>query len=112
MIPVTPNGELKNAIEEKAKSANLKVKIVEKAGTKLVNYLRKYDKTKLTEACNEKDCLVCTNSTKSSRKCKIPSIVYKISCKECSLRGIKANYYGESSFNGYTRGVKHLQNYR
>ena len=49
---------------------------------------------------------------KNSRKCKIPSIVYKISCKESSEKGIKANYYGESSFNAYTRGLKHLQNYR
>ena len=26
--------------------------------------------------------------------------------------GLKANYYGESSFNGYTRGAQHLENYR
>ena len=84
MIPVTPNGELKKAIQEKADTAKLKVKIVEKAGAKLGSYLRKFDKTKANTACKEKDCLICTNSTaKSSRKCRIPSIVYKISCKEC-----------------------------
>ena len=27
-------------------------------------------------------------------------------------RGQKAHYYGESSFNGYTRGVQHANNYR
>ena len=39
-------------------------------------------------------------------------MVYKITCKECEKARIKANYYGESSFNGYTRGVQHLENYR
>ena len=45
MIPATPHGELKHIIEEKAKNAHLKVKIVEKAGQKLSSYLRKFDKT-------------------------------------------------------------------
>ena len=38
--------------------------------------------------------------------------IYKISCKECEKEGKKANYYGESSFNGYTRGAQHMKNYR
>ena len=61
MVPVTPEGELKRVIEEKAKNANLKIKIVEKAGQKLNTYLRKYDKTQSDEICKEKDCLICTN---------------------------------------------------
>ena len=38
--------------------------------------------------------------------------MYKISCKECEKSGKKANYFGESNFNGYTRGAQHLKNYR
>ena len=45
MVPVTPGGELKKIIDEKAKKANLKIKLVEKAGQKLSTYLRKFDKT-------------------------------------------------------------------
>ena len=112
MVPVTPHGELKRTIEKKAKQANLRVKIVEKTGMKLGSYLKKFDRTNQKQLCTEKDCLVCTNATKVSRKCRIPNIVYKISCKECAKAGITANYYGESSFNGYTRGSKHLENYR
>ena len=57
--------------------------------------------------------MICTNSTsKNTRKCRTPNIVYKISCKECLQNGITSNYYGESSFNGYTRGVQHLNNYK
>ena len=112
MIPATPNGELKQTIEEKAKSADLKVKIVEKAGMKLSTYLKKYDQTSTSQPCKEKDCMICTNTTKMSRKCRIPNIVYKISCKECEKSGKKSHYYGETSFNGYTRGVQHYNNYR
>ena len=67
MVPATPNGELKKVIEEKAKIANIKVKIVEKAGTKLSAYLKKYDKTNMKSPCIEKDCLICTNTTKMTR---------------------------------------------
>ena len=112
MVPATPNGELKKSIEEKAKIANLKVKIVEKAGAKLGTYLQKYDKTKNSEPCKENDCMICTNTTKNNRKCRTPSIVYKISCKESLKNGKQANYYGESSFNGYTRGVQQLEKYK
>ena len=56
--------------------------------------------------------MMCTNTTKRQRKCRTPNIVYKISCKECEKSGIKANYYGETSFNGYTRGVQHAEKYR
>ena len=100
MIPATPNGELKQTIEEKAKSADLKVKIVEKAGMKLSAYLKKYDQTSTSQPCKEKDCMICTNTTKMSRKCRIPNTIYKISCKECEKSGKKAHYYGETSFNG------------
>ena len=103
---------MKKILEEKAKNSNLKIKIVEKAGQKLSTYLGKFDKTKSSELCTEKDCLICTNTTKMTRKCRIPNIVYKISCQECAKNGIKSNYYGESNFNGYTRGRQHVENYR
>ena len=112
MIPATPHGELKKIIEDKAKNANLKVKIVEKAGQKLSSYLKKFDSTQSEQPCTEKDCLICVNTTKPTRKCRIPNIVYKISCKECERQGVKSNYYGESNFNGYTRGVQHNEKYR
>ena len=85
---------------------------MEKAGAKLGTYLQKYDKTKNSEPCKEKDCMVCTNTTKKNRKCRTPSIVYKISCKECLKNEKQANYYGETSFNAYTRGVQHLEKYK
>ena len=112
MVPATPKGELKNIIQEKASNANLKVKIVEKAGMKLSAYLKKFDKSSTDKLCDENDCMICMNETKIKRKCRTPNVVYKITCKECEKAGLKANYYGESSFNGYTRGAQHATNYR
>ena len=92
MVPATPHGELKKIIESKAKSANLKIKIVEKSGVKLVTCLkRKYDKTSKNGLCNEKDCLICQHSDKNIRKCRTPIIVYKITCKEFENTKLKPN---------------------
>ena len=112
MIPATPNSELKKIIDEKAKAANLKIKIVERSGMKLGSYIKKFDKTNQKGPCDEPDCLICRSTTKNTRKCRIPSVVYKITCQECEKSKIKANYYGETSFNGYTRGLQHQNNYR
>ena len=38
--------------------------------------------------------------------------MYRISCKECEKKKLKANYYGETCFNGYTRGLQHIEKYR
>ena len=112
MVPATPNGILKRTIEEKAKESNLRVKIVERSGQKFGSYLKKFDRTKTRSPCEEKDCLICQHSTKMTRKCRIPSIVYQITCIECEKQKVKSKYYGETSFNGYTRGVQHHNNYR
>ena len=36
----------------------------------------------------------------------------KSHAKNAKNAGLKANYFGESSFNGYTRGVQHAKKYR
>ena len=112
MIPATPDSILKKIFEEKAKEAKLRIKIVEKPGMTLGSYLKKFDKTRQKGPCEEKDCLICKHSTKMSRKCRIPSVVYQITCIECEKSQVKAKYYGETSFNGYTRGVQHQNDYR
>ena len=85
MIPVIPNGELKRVIEAKAKKADLKVKIVEKAGPKLGGYLRKFDKTNDSEPCTEKDCMICINTTKKSRKWRMEKLASTDTQEEYSI---------------------------
>ena len=47
-----------------------------------------------------------------TRKCRIPSVVYQITCIECEKMKVKSKYYGETCFNGYTRGIQHQNDYR
>ena len=112
MIPATPGSELQQKIQVKAKQAGLKIKIVEKAGAKLGSYIKKFEKSKKKQNCGDKDCFVCRNSSKNSTKCRIPGAVYKITCIECEKQNKKACYYGETQFNGFTRGAQHQKNYR
>ena len=112
MVPATPKSTLKKIIEAKAKESNLRVKVVEKSGQKFGCYMKKFDKTKTKGPCEEKDCLICQHTTKMTRKCRVPSIVYQITCIECEKKNVKSKYYGETSFNGYTRGVQHQNSYR
>ena len=77
MIPATPQGELKKIIEEQAKSAKLKVKVVEKAGTKLGTYLRKFDKTNTKGPCQEKNCMICQNTTEIIENAESPVLCTK-----------------------------------
>ena len=51
-------------------------------------------------------------SAEKGGNCRKPNIVYRISCKECIIKKKRANYYGESHFNGFTRGKQHLSNYK
>ena len=74
--------------------------------------MKKFDKTKSNVNCGDKDCLVCKNSVKKNTRCRIPNIAYRISCMECEKQKKRANYYGESNFNGFTRGDQHQRNYR
>ena len=76
------------------------------------NLVVTFDKTKNKTNCGDKDCLVCKNSSKKNTKCRIPNVVYKISCLECQKQNVKACYYGETCFNAYTRGGQHQTNYR
>ena len=112
MIPATPGGILKKILKEKARIANLRINVVEKPGMKLSSHLKKYEKTANKENCGKNDCMICKNSNQGKKKCRIPNIVYRITCEECEKSKISANYYGETSFNGYTRGLQHQQKYR
>ena len=90
----------------------IKIKIIERPGIKLGQYLKRFDKTRKVDRCGQNDCLICKHSVKNNTRCRTPSIAYKITCEECEKEKIKARYFGETSFNGYTRGKQHYEKYR
>ena len=78
------------------------IKVVEKPGQKFIDVLkmnnnRGHNKRK----CNDTNCLI--GSTEKGGNCKVNGVVYKIQCNECNDK-----YVGETSRNGHTRGIEHM----
>ena len=110
-VPATPKSELKTIIEDEAKACNLRVRVVEKPGRKLIDYIKSSDKTNEKPKCGDESCIMCETDTKGGRKCRKSDIVYEITCEECKKAKKRARYFGETHFNAYTRGKQHLEKY-
>ena len=87
---------------------NLKPRIIEKPGQKLINIMKARltaDKTKKDPCPKPGTCMVCKNE--KGGNCTKNEILYQLECKECIKQGNKGIYYGESSRNGASRGEEH-----
>ena len=89
-IPHTARSELAKKMREKLESlehlGNLKMKIVEQTGDKIVDLLHRSDPWS-NKDCGREDCLLCKSANENEKKglCKRRNIVYEtfcISCKE------------------------------
>ena len=78
-----------------------KVKIVEKPGRKFIEVLRNHTNKQKDLQCEDPKCLV--GKTKNGGNCRKNGITYKITCKDC-----QDSYIGETSRNGHSRGIEHV----
>ena len=105
-VPATPDSELQQKLQEKVKNTNVKLKIVERSGTKVIKMLQRNDPFKKKTCAKPERCMVCTGNNPGG--CRDNGITYKINCEDdCTYQ-----YTGQTNQNGYTRGVRHLQEYR
>ena len=89
-IPFTVGGELsrrlKAAESELAKQTGVKIKIVEKVGTKLVDLLHQSDPWQGAD-CERNNCLVCRTKVETEKgekqDCTVRNIVYETWCLSC-----------------------------
>ena len=116
-VPHTPGSELAKLLQEaddsftKGKGIG-RMKIVERGGTKLKDILCRNNPWS-TEGCGRgEECFPCKSQPGRDGKCQKEGIVYKITCEECKMRGICAEYVGESSRTGYLRGGEHMDDLR
>ena len=134
-VPCTRGGELakllREAEEEQGKQTGYKIKIVERAGTKIVDMLHKNNAWQ-GEDCRRPGCLMCSTKVRTGRDlnqdCTKRSIVYETWCLTCAereekkiteevddeeeqkrkIRKIKLHkYVGETARSGYERGLEH-----
>ena len=105
-IPATPDSELQKKIQSKVNELKLKVKVIERSGTKLVRMIQRNDPFKKKECSKPRRCLVCAGSKPGG--CRDSGVTYKIECEdECDYE-----YTGQTNQNGFTRGESHLKEYK
>ena len=83
-VPYTRGGELakrlRTAEEELGRQTGIKIKVVEKTGTRLVDLLHKSDPWQ-GQDCQRPGCLICVTKAKTGRglsqDCKKRNVVYK-----------------------------------
>ena len=105
-IPATPESELQKKIQKKLRETSIKMKVVEKSGTKVIRMLQRNDPFKEKKCTKPERCMVCAGGNPGG--CRDNGVSYKINCEEdCPYE-----YTGQTNQNGYTRGGRHLQEYR
>ena len=138
-VPFSTNGELarrmKEAENELGKQMGVKIKVVEKTGTRLVDLLHKSDPWQ-GEDCQRPLCILCKTKVESGKQtrqdCTQRCIVYETWCITCEQRSKEEienevedekernrrmkevplyKYIGESSRSMYERGLEYQRDY-
>ena len=106
-IPPTPNSELMKEMQQEIKKSGIKMKAVEKSGSKLIKIIQRNDPFRKNNCRDAKECFVCLG--KHPRSCRETGVSYKITClsQNCEFQ-----YTGKTGLNAYTRGKKHEEEYR
>ena len=63
-----------------------------------------------TKGCSSNDCLTCKHGRGKGGECRRNNVGYVLSCDLCGADEVC--YVGETGQNAYTRGLKHMANYR
>ena len=105
-VPATPDSELQQKMQGKLNNTNIKMKVIERSGTKVIQMLQRNDPFKKKFCAKPGRCMVCSGDNPGG--CRDNGITYRINCEEdCNYE-----YTGQTNHNGYTRGERHLQEYR
>ena len=85
-----------------------RIKMVERGGTTLKDILSRTNPWS-DEGCERQDCLPCRGERGRGGNCQRENVVYRITCQECGMRQVKAEYTGETSRTAYLRGREHWE---
>ena len=83
-----------------------KIKMVERGGVTAKDILTKTNPWS-EEGCERSDCLPCRGERGKGGNCQKENVVYRVTCQECAIRQVKAEYTGETSRTAYLRGREH-----
>ena len=111
MVPATPGGELAKKYQQVVDNnpGPVKIKVMEQGGRQVKSIVQKNNPGR-TKGCASADCLACRGGRGKGGECKKNNVGYELTCDLCG--GEKVCYVGETGQNVYTRGQKHMANYR
>ena len=104
-VTATKDSQLRKEMQTYIHENSMKIKVIEKSGTKVIRMLQKNDPFRKPQ-CEKLDCFVCMTSQIGN--CRSSGITYKIECEEENCPYI---YHGQTSSNAYTRGLQHFADY-
>ena len=105
-IAATPDSELRKKLQEEINKTDVKIKVIERSGMKIIRHLQQNDPFKEKMCDSKETCLVCTGPNPGN--CRDTGVTYRIDCSDdCNYK-----YTGQTGKNAYTRGKKHDQDYK
>ncbi len=107
-VEATPDSELKKLFDKEIKQRRMKIKVVERTGTKMKNILQK-NSVLNDKQCTE-DCFVCATTGKGN--CMGSGATYAIRCEEDHDGGKVYQYDGRTTKNAYARGKEHMDKFK
>ena len=87
------------------KESGVGIKVVEKSGRTIKSIVQRTDPFQKKRCEDNNNCMICKEEEGKGR-CRQTGVVYEINCKSCDSK-----YIGETSRNGYTRGLEHKRDY-
>ena len=99
IVDASPGGEIKAIFEEEIAKTNLKIRVIERPGSKHQFITMATNENKKPK-CLPETCLVC--DTEKGGYCRAKEVVYEIACKSC-----KCVYNGQTGRNAKTRALEH-----
>ena len=111
MVKPTAGGELakKFQLVVDKNPGPVKIKVQEQGGVPVTRLLQRNNPGR-SKGCDSADCLACKHGKGKGGECRRNNVGYELVCDLCG--GQNVCYVGESGQNVYTRGQKHMVNYR
>jgi hypothetical protein len=111
MVNPTPGGELARQLQKVVTDnpGQVKIKVQEQGGIQVKSRLQSTNTNRM-KGCTSNDCLVCKQGRGKGGECRRNNIGYILYCDVCGADNVC--YVGETGQNAYTRGLKHMVNYR
>ena len=107
-VDATPNSELKKLFDKEINQRRMKIKVVERSGTKMKSILQK--NSVLNDKQCPEDCFVCATAGKGN--CMGSGATYTIRCSGDHDGGKVYQYDGRTMMNTYSRGKQHWDKFK